>query len=82
MAPVLIEQLAAATARRRGLSVAGDDGDRSETATALTNEVADQRTLRAQRQAVTRVLHVGAHDESAVRGDGAGADRDVRIRDV
>ena len=48
----------------------------------MTNEVTHERTLGAQRESVARVFDVRAYDEASVRRDGAGADRDVRVRRV
>ena len=79
---VLEEQLTTSTARGDWFAVAGHDGHGEETPAAESREVAHERALGAEREAVTRVLDIGALNETPVGRDGARADRDVRVRRV
>jgi hypothetical protein len=73
VAAVFEQELTTATARGDGLTVARHDRDGPQSTAALASEVAHERTLRAKSKAVARVLHVGAHDDTAVGGDRTGA---------
>ena len=74
---VFEQELTTASAGSDRLTVAGDDRDREQSTTAQASEVAHERTLRTECEAVARVFHVGAHHDATVRGERAGADSHV-----
>ena len=77
------QELAAAAARReRCTRRAVDARERDEPAAARRVQGRHQSALRAEREAVRRVLDVAAGDEPAVVDERGRADLEVRVRDV